>query len=207
VSEKFTRAKPLSVEDRQDMIIDAVIPLLMERGHAVTTRQIADAAGIAEGTIFRAFGDKETLVRAAIERHFDPAPLRARLARIDPALPLEEKIRIVIELLQARFGGIVRMMSAMGHTEHPVRPAPPPHSEYAGIVAQALIPDHDRLNWPAERVAPLIRLIAFSTSIPTFAEATPFTTDELTRFVLYGIIGRPAPDPTVVRATATVTAV
>jgi AcrR family transcriptional regulator len=207
VSEKFTRARPLSVEDRQDMIIDAVIPLLMERGHAVTTKQIADAAGIAEGTIFRAFGDKESLVHAAIERHFDPAPLRASLARIDPALPLEDKIGIVIELLQARFGGIVRMMSAMGHGERPVRPTPPPHSEYAGIVAQALAPDLDRLNWPADRVAPLIRLIAFSTSIPMFTEATPFTTDELTRFVLYGIVGHPAPDPTAQLAAATVTAV
>ncbi|MGO4689285.1 TetR/AcrR family transcriptional regulator [Glaciibacter sp. 2TAF33] len=203
--QKFSRAKPLPVEDRQDMIIDAVIPLLMERGHAVTTKQIADAAGIAEGTIFRAFGDKETLVRAAIERHFDPAPLRASLARIDPALPLEDKIRIVIELLQARFGGIVRMMSVMGHGERPVRPTPPTHSEYAGIVAQALAPDLDRLNWPAERVAPLIRLIAFSTSIPMFTEATPFTTDELTRFVLYGIAGHPAPE--LAAATSAATAV
>jgi AcrR family transcriptional regulator len=195
VGEKVSRARPLSVEDRQDMIIDAVIPLLMERGHAVTTKQIADAAGIAEGTIFRAFGDKETLVRAAIERHLDPAPLRASLARIDPALPLEDKVRIVIELLQARFGGIVRLMSAMGHGEHPMRPTPPPRSEYAGIVAHALQPDIDRLNWPAERVAPLIRLIAFSTSMPMFTEGTPFSTDELARFVLYGIIGHPAPDP------------
>ena len=50
---KPARAKALSVEDRQAMLIDAVTPLLLEHGQAVTTRQIADCAGIAEGTIFR----------------------------------------------------------------------------------------------------------------------------------------------------------
>jgi AcrR family transcriptional regulator len=172
------------------MIIAAVIPLLMERGHAVTTRQIADAAGVAEGTIFRAFGDKETLVRAAIERHLDPGPLRRDLAQIDHSLPLEDKVRAVIELLQARFAGIIRLMTAVGEREHhgPVNPVA--RAEYAVIVGRVLQADLELLTWPPERVAPLIRLIAFSTSIPMFNEGTPFTVDELTRFVLYGIAGQ-----------------
>ena len=86
------------------MIVDAVIPLLIEHGRDVTTsRQIAEAAGIAEGTIFRVFGDKETLVQAAIEKYLDPEPLREALRCIDPALPLEHKVRAVILLLHERF--------------------------------------------------------------------------------------------------------
>lgn len=190
-----TRASPLSVEERQDAIIDAVIPLLMDRGQAVTTRQIAEAAGVAEGTIFRAFGDKESLIRAAVAKHLDPGPLRRQLAGIDPALPLEAKVRRVIELLQARFSGVFRLMAAIPEGERPSRPPRPERTEYAGIVARALQPDLDRLTWPAERVAPLIRLIAFSTSMPMFSDDNPFTVDELTRFVLHGITGREPGDP------------
>ena len=69
------------------MIIDAVIPLLLEHGRAVTSKQIAEAAGIAEGTIFRAFGDKETLVQAAIEKYLDPEPLREALRSHRPGAP------------------------------------------------------------------------------------------------------------------------
>jgi AcrR family transcriptional regulator len=191
VSDKTaTRASPMPIEDRQDLIIDAVIPLLMERGHAVTTRQIADAAGIAEGTIFRAFGDKETLIRAAVARHLDPAPLRRQLAAIDPALPLESKVRQVIQLLQARFTGVFRLMAAINESDRPSRPPRAERTEYAAIVAATLQPDLDRLAWPPESVAPLIRLIAFSSSMPMMNDDTPFTLDELTRFVLYGIAGR-----------------
>ena len=48
----------MSVEDRRAAIVEAALPLLIEHGANVTTSQIAAAAGIAEGTVFRAFGDK-----------------------------------------------------------------------------------------------------------------------------------------------------
>ena len=56
------RALPLAPEARRKSIIDAVIPLLLENGPNVTTAQIAEAAGIAEGTIFRVFPDKTSLL-------------------------------------------------------------------------------------------------------------------------------------------------
>ena len=49
------------------MIIEAMLPLLLEHGEMVTTRQIAEAAGIAEGTIFRVFADKDELIAAVVE--------------------------------------------------------------------------------------------------------------------------------------------
>ena len=41
------RAKPLSPDDRRKALVEATIPLLLEHGRAVTTKQIADAAGVA----------------------------------------------------------------------------------------------------------------------------------------------------------------
>src|SRR3954462_14862648 len=74
------RAAPLSADERRDAIIDVVLPLLLEHGSDVTTRQIAEAAGIAEGTVFRVFPDKAALLMAAAEDTMNPANGRAELA-------------------------------------------------------------------------------------------------------------------------------
>ena len=109
-----TRAQPMSPEERRESIIDAVVPLLKEHGRDVSSRQIAEAAGVAEGTIFRAFGDKETLISAAIARFFDPQPFRDALRAIDPDEPTVDKITQVVQLLRDRFHGVIGFMSALG---------------------------------------------------------------------------------------------
>ena len=69
------------------MIVAATLPLLLEHGDRVTTKQIAEAAGIAEGTIFRAFVDKDEVIAAVIESALDPEPLEAALSAIPSDLP------------------------------------------------------------------------------------------------------------------------
>jgi AcrR family transcriptional regulator len=181
----------MSAEDRREMIADAVIPLLIEHGTAITSRQIAEGVGVAEGTIFRAFGDKDSVIKAAIDKYLDPEPLRKGLAAIDATLPLEDKVRRMLQLIRVRFSGVVRLMAAIGATE---RPAPPQDRrlEYAAIIARALQPDIGRLNCPPERVAHLLRLVAFATSVPPLNQSHPFDEDELVQFVLYGVAGAPA---------------
>ena len=73
------RAAPMAPDERRRAIVDAVVPLLLEHGDDVTTRQIAEAAGIAEGTIFRVFPDKAALLLAAAEEIINPATGRAEL--------------------------------------------------------------------------------------------------------------------------------
>lgn len=73
----------MSRDERRAAIAHATIPLLEQHGSQVSTRQIALAAGVAEGTLFRAFDDKVELLGAAAERALDPT---ARVAEID-ALP------------------------------------------------------------------------------------------------------------------------
>lgn len=182
------RAQPLPPEDRKAMIIDAVIPLLIEHGRGVTSRQIADAAGIAEGTIFRAFGDKETLVQAAVERYLDPEPLREALRSIDPGLPLEHKVRAIVYLLRERFQNVMRIMAVVGHQRPPI---PHERAEFAAIIARILAPEAEELNWPPDRVAHILRLISFSSAFPALNDGIEFSVDDLAKIALVGVAGRP----------------
>ena len=57
-------------EDRRAAIIEATLPLLEEYGPGLTTRQIAEASGVAEGTIFRVFTSLQELIEATIRERF-----------------------------------------------------------------------------------------------------------------------------------------
>src|ERR1700712_582186 len=96
------RAAPMPAQQRRAAIIDAALPLLRKHGEDVTTKAIADAAGIAEGTIFRVFPDKESLVTAAVARVFDPAPTIDEIRRVDMTLPLRERLRAAVEVITRR---------------------------------------------------------------------------------------------------------
>ena len=70
----------MPADERRAMIIEAMLPLLLEHGEMVTTRLIAEAAGIAEGTIFRVFADKDELISAVVEHATDPASIERAFA-------------------------------------------------------------------------------------------------------------------------------
>lgn len=126
------RASRMTPEDRKAAIVDAVLPLVAERGHDVTSRELAQAAGVAEGTLFRAFGDKTALVGAvAVEglaRAGRPEETLAELTAIDSALPLERRLELVIELGRHRVAEVMRWMTVLR------RMAPPPGAPGMPIV-------------------------------------------------------------------------
>jgi AcrR family transcriptional regulator len=107
------RAAPLPPEERRAAVLAATVPLLRERGAQVSTRELAEAAGVAEGTLFRVFADKRALVQAALAEAMDPGPLERSLAGVDLDQPFEVRVRRAVELLTARMDGIIQLMTAL----------------------------------------------------------------------------------------------
>src|SRR6516164_2051429 len=115
---KPKRASALPPDERRSMIVAATLPLLLEYGDRVTSRQIAEAAGIAEGTIYRVFADKDEIIVAVIEAALDPAPLEAALGSIPADLAFEESLAAAVVFIQQRVIDIWRLMSSIGTRFH-----------------------------------------------------------------------------------------
>ena len=92
--ERRERARPLSPTDRREAVIVATRPLLLEHGRDTTTRMVAEAAGIAEGTVFRVFESKDELFAAVLERELDPTGFLSRLDGLSLDPPLRERLEI-----------------------------------------------------------------------------------------------------------------
>ncbi len=90
----------MSRDDRRAAIAAATVPLLARYGAAVTTRQIAEAANVAEGTLFRAFEDKDELIHAALVAALDPAPLVRTIEAVPAEDSLEATLVALAEVIQ-----------------------------------------------------------------------------------------------------------
>src|SRR5579864_1889929 len=96
------RASALPPDERRTAIVNATLPLLLHNAGMVTTRQIADAAGIAEGTIFRVFADKDAVFAAVVDAALDVGPLELAIALIDRDQPLDVALEAAIAIMQQR---------------------------------------------------------------------------------------------------------
>src|SRR4051794_1612046 len=106
---KPKRASAMAPEDRRSMIVAVALPLLLEHGERLTTRQIAEAAGIAEGTIFRAFSDKDEVIAAVVEAALDQEPLETALCAIPPDLAFTHAVGAAIAIMQERVINVWRI--------------------------------------------------------------------------------------------------
>jgi AcrR family transcriptional regulator len=190
------RARPLPADERRAAILAAARPLVLEHGRAASTRLIAEAAGVAEGTIFRVFPTKDELFDAVIDAEFDPEPFLAAVGRIDLDQPLEDRLVEAVALLQRRFISIFRLMIALGVRRPPERlGAPDLRKRLANEGLVRLVrPDAERFRVPPEEVVQMLRLLTFSGSHPHISDARMLTARQIVDVVLHGTLRVDRPD-------------
>jgi AcrR family transcriptional regulator len=201
---RTARATRMPPAERRAAIVAATLPLVLEHGSAVSTRQIAEAAGVAEGTIFRVFPDKEALMCAVIGEAFDPAPTLRQLTAVDRSLPLRPRLVAITEVLQARTKRVFALIDALELTGPPKRSEPPdpdgprgPAATDRAILAalhDLLDGDADQLRVPVEEFGHVLRLLMFSSSHPVISGGRPLSAEQIVGVLLDGL-SRPTAEP------------
>lgn len=93
----------------REEILRATHDLLRERGMArITTREVAERAGVAEGSVFYHFEDRFGLLRAVFERSLDPL----KIGDIDPADDLGTILTTMSEGIESFLNGSLDVMMA-----------------------------------------------------------------------------------------------
>jgi AcrR family transcriptional regulator len=192
-----TRAKPMSPERRRAAILDAVVPLLVARGAAITTAEMAQAAGIAEGTIFRVFPDKPALLDAAMVMTMDPAPIREALESIDPELPMDAQLTEAARVLADRFGRVGALIDVMRSIPHAEKPNHDSHgyvsrsmAEIISSLARLMERHQDRLAIEPTQAAFALRGLVFTNSHSLLTPGDRMTPEQLVDILMNGIVDK-----------------
>lgn len=192
------RARPLPRDERRAAILDAVIPLLIDKGASATTAEIAEAAGIAEGTIFRAFPDKADLLHHAIKATMNPSPIRQELAEINQDYPFPKQLAEATRLLSVRFERISALMGMLRSMPHRVdRSAEGSHqlaadsmAEISAALTEIMERHRDLLLIEPAKAAVVLRGLVFTNAHSLLSSDRRFTAEEIVDVLLNGVSAR-----------------
>lgn len=190
------RAPALTPDERRAALIEVTLPLLYDHGRGVTTRLIAEAAGVAEGTIFRVFASKDELIDATVREAFRPGAMLKDLEAIPEDATLEERTLALVRIMQARYSKSFLLLQRLGMTG----PPPPPEDDDGAwqrtfertmqAIVDLLSPFQDQLAQPAAHVVKTLRLLTFSGTHPKFTGGDLLTAEQIVEAVLYGAVRR-----------------
>lgn len=94
------------MDETEQKILDAALSVLVSRGYeGITTRRIAEAAGVNEVTLFRKFQSKENILREVTIRNLNSA-----LSTIDSMFQMEKEIDLA-ESLRRMGLDFIKLMS------------------------------------------------------------------------------------------------
>jgi AcrR family transcriptional regulator len=165
----------------------------MEHGLQISTRQIAQAAGVAEGTIFRVFPTKQDLITEVILEAVAPDPAIAEIAALPAGLPLQAHVQNLMDVLVRRMTVNNRFIPlihspAMRTGAGRCAGAALRDGRYlvAAAVAESLTPYVDDLRVPPHRAAAILDANVFTTVTLAVGNDAPSTGD-MASLLLYGI--------------------
>ncbi|MET0419850.1 MAG: TetR/AcrR family transcriptional regulator [Actinoplanes sp.] len=193
------RVPAMAPEERRAALIAATIPLLHEHGLDVSTRQIAQAAGVAEGTIFGVFETKSSLVVCSVVKALDPQPTLDALAAIDRSAPLRERIVRAAELVHHRFADNMALMTAARRLiidkqtdSEEARRMAANRERLQAALAEVIEPDAHRLRRTPAAVARLLLLFCGANTYGPFGDPDGFSGEETASLLLDGLLERGA---------------
>ena len=189
------RAQALGAEDRRRSIFAAVVPLLARKGSKVTTAEMARAAGIAEGTIFKVFPDKAALICGAVKAVIDPGATCDAVKAIPQSDPIERQLAAAADILLERLervtalGEVLRSLPDAGErrladTRRYVV------ASNAAISAEltALLERHRaRLRVEPSRAAAALRGLIFASGHPLLPAADRLSVGDIVSTLMHGI--------------------
>lgn len=183
----------MAPDERRRALIEATLPLLLEHGTELTTRQIAQAAGVAEGTIFRAFDTKQDLINEVILHALDTDQTAARLRDIRADRPLIDVVADLVALLQAEIGRTRALTSLLSHPplnlggkKCPVNP----HERHEGLhtaVTEVLAARGAELSVAPATAASVLMAMAFATTHSYAGAPALSAPHDIARVVLHGL--------------------
>lgn len=193
------RVPAMAPQDRREALIAATVPLLRAHGLDVSTRQIAQAAGVAEGTIFGVFPNKGTLIHAAMLHALDPDDTITALGAIAPTLGLRDRLNAAADLINQRFTTNARLLSAARSlamdSMSPLRIAEN-RERLINALTGLIAPHRAQLRLDPGTVSRALLLLLGANTYGPFGDPERFTGDEMVALLLDGLL---------VRATETTT--
>lgn len=181
-------------EQRRQAIVEAVTPLFSERGGAVTSRQLAEAADVSEGTIFNVFADKDELIDAVIAAATDPEPTEAAIRAIASDQPFEAQLVEAARLVHERVHRIWHLLSLFPD-RHRHGPGERPRFPDNAALAELMAAHADRLVVDPNDGAQMLRSMTLALTHPMMCPQ-PHSPDEIVDRFLYGCASASRPTHT-----------
>ena len=191
------RAPAMSVDERRAAIVAVAVPMLLDSGGSVATGEIAAAAGIAEGTLFRAFRDKQALFSACLHAVLESDAEVTQIERIDRSLPLVERltegVRAVSDFQNRMWSMMVALRTAgINARDEDHKLDGPPRTMIRISTAIAALFDADALRVAPDLAARLLLGYVFSNRLQNEGLGdTGAGLDELVDLFLNGILRTP----------------